>query len=64
MGKNNGSITEAGQLEGGLLRKTIELFVGVWSGAEPGALRAVAKPRPAPVLNRLPDLREFGPKFR
>ena len=64
MGKNCCSIVEAAQPQDGLLRKAAELFVGVWSGAEPGALQAVAKPRPGPVLHRLPDLREFGPKFR
>jgi len=64
MGKNCCSIVEVGQPQDTLLRKTIELFVGVWSGAEPGALKAAAKPRPGPVLHRLPDLREFGPKFR
>ena len=64
MDKNSCSIVESGQPGEGLLRKTVELFVGVWSGAEPGALRAAAKPHPGPVLHRLPDLREFGPKFR
>ena len=64
MGKNCCSIVESGPSPDGLLRKTIELFVGVWSGTEPGALQAAAKPRPGPVLYRLPDLREFGPKFR
>ncbi len=61
MGKNCCSIADVGQPQTGILRKTIELFVGVWSGAEPGALKAVATHRPGPVLHRLPDLRKFGP---
>jgi len=61
MGKNSCSIVEAVEPQAGVLRKTIELFVGVWSGAEPGALKAVATPQPGPVLHRLPDLRKFGP---
>ena len=64
MDKNICAIGEFGQPKNSLLRKTVELFVGVWSGADPGALPAAAKPRPGPVLHRLPDLREFGPKFR
>jgi hypothetical protein len=63
MGKNSCSIIEAGQPRDDLLRKTVELFVGVWSGSEPGALNAVAKPAPGPVLHRLPDLRKFGPSI-
>lgn len=63
MSKNSCSIVEAGQPQDGVLRKTVELFLGVWSGAEPGALPAVAKPRPGPVLHRLPDLRKFGPNI-
>ena len=64
MSKDCCSIAEAGQPQGSLLRKTIALFVGVWSGAEPGAMQAVAQPRPGPVLHRLPDLRRFGPNIR
>jgi len=64
MGKNSCSIVEAVEPRTGVLRKTIELFVGVWSGSEPGALKAVATPRPGPVLHRLPDLRKFGPQIR
>ena len=64
MGKNSCAIAEIGQPRDSLLRKTAELFVAVWSGSQPGALQAAAKPRPGPVLHRLPDLREFGPKFR
>ncbi|GEM_PF-6137290 len=64
MGKNSCSIVEGGPPRDSLLRKSVELFVGVWSGTQPGALRAVAKPRPGPVLHRLPDLRKFGPTFR
>jgi hypothetical protein len=64
MGKNSCSIVETGQPRAGLLRKTVELFVEVWSGSDPGALAAVAKPRPGPVLHRLPDLRKFGPSIR
>jgi hypothetical protein len=64
MDKNLCSIVQADQPPDGLLRKTIELFLGVWSGSDPGALAAIAKPCPAPVLNRLPDLRKFGPSIR
>jgi hypothetical protein len=64
MEKNSCSIVETAQPQDGLLRKTVELFLGVWSGSEPGALQAVAKPRPGPVLHRLPDLRKFGPQIR
>jgi len=64
MGKNCCSIVEAVQPRDNLLQKAAELFVAVWSGAEPGALQAAAKPRLGPVLHLLPDLRAFGPKFR
>ncbi len=64
MEKNSCSIVEVDQPQGGLLRKTVELFVGVWAGSDPGALAAIAKPCPGPVLNRLPDLRKFGPSIR
>ena len=64
MGKNSCSLAEPGQLQGRIVRKTIELFLGVWSGSQPGALTAIAKPRPGPVLHRLPDLRKFGPNIR
>lgn len=64
MGKDCCSIVEAGQPQDSLLRKTVELFVGVWSGSEPGALAVAAKPKPGPVLHRLPDLRKFGPNIR
>jgi len=64
MSKNSCSIVEAGQSQDGVLRKTVELFLGVWSGSEPSAMEAVAKPRLGPVLHRLPDLRKFGPNIR
>ncbi len=64
MDKNNCSMVDIGQPQDGILRKTVELLVGVWSGSQPGALAAIAKARPAPVLHRLPDLRKFGPNIR
>jgi len=64
MSKNCCSIVAADRPHDGLLRKTIELFLGVWSGSDPGALAAIAKPHPGPVLHRLPDLRKFGPSIR
>lgn len=67
MEKNICTMDAAAPVQGSVLKKAADLFVKVWSGSDPGALRAVAEPqiarRPGPVLHRLPDLRKFGPNI-
>ncbi len=64
MGKNSCSIVEIGQPRESILRKAIDLSLRIWSGADPAAPATDPKPRPGPVLHRLPDLRKFGPSLR
>ena len=64
MGKISCSIVEPARPQENLLQKAIDLSLKIWSGADPAAPVATAKPRPGPVLHRLPDLRKFGPSLR
>ena len=64
MGKISCAIVEPARPQETLLRQAIDLSLKIWSGADPAAPAAAAKPRPGPVLHRLPDLRKFGPSLR
>jgi hypothetical protein len=64
MGKNSCAIAEPAHPQESLLQKAVDLSVKLWSGADPTAPAVSAKPRPRPVLHRLPDLRKFGPSLR
>jgi hypothetical protein len=64
MGKNSCSIAGPARPQVSLVQQAIDLSLKLWSGVDPDVPAAAAKPRPGPVLHRLPDLRKFGPSLR
>ena len=64
MSKNICSIGLEAPAKKSVLREAAGFALWVWAGVDPAAPPTTARPRPGPVLHRLPDLRKFGPSFR